>query len=411
MRKLILIAALTALLCSCNSPLPRGDWNKDVRKELNKLIKSEGSSSKKYDADCPPYAVFDFDNTTIINDVELCVTTYQIEFLRFKISPDQMPELLLRGVPDPDATLENISDHEVSARMLVEDICEDYSWLYSNYISLWISPTGEEARKALEKIDGKKEYRDFRAKLIALGNGIQSTFGYAEACFWTENLFNGMTEGDIAGLVRDAADHNMAMKKVSSTTWESPNRGKAGRISVSFAQGMGLTDEMKCLYSALKDNGFDIYILSASREAVVEALACDTAFGLDMAPENVYGLRFLTSQGGTVRFDSSYIQPYTEGKANAINAYIVPKHGGKDPALVAGDSNGDFAMLTSFPSLRIGLIVNCLRSGEISQLARYALDGNTPEGFTPPSEVKYVVQGRDYCKKKFIRSSESIGLK
>lgn len=401
---------LAIVLCSCGGPLPRGDWNKDVRKELNKLIRSEGLSSKGYDPAYPPYAVFDFDNTTIINDIELCTAAYQIGFLRFKILPEEMMALLLSAIPDPDASLIGISDHEVSAGMLARDITQDYAWLYANYISLWPDPEEEEAQKAFRKIDGRKEYLDFRAKLSALGNGVQSTFGYAEACFWTENLFKGMTEEDIVSLVHEAAVYNLSKKKITSVTWESPKRGEAGKISVSFPEGMALTDEMRGLYDALRSAGFDVYIFSASRECIVEAVACDSTFGLCLSPEQVYGLRLLWPEEGHAVFDTSYVQPYTQGKADAINAYIAPLHGGKGPALVAGDSGGDFAMLTSFPDLRLGLIVNCLRSGNISRLTRYALDGTMPEDFQPYPNVKYVVQGRDINKKKFLRRPDSVGL-
>lgn len=411
MRKTLALLTISVLLCSCGGPLPRGNWNKEVRKELNRLIKNEGASSRSYDPSCPPYAVFDFDNTTIINDVELCTMSYQTEFLRFKIAPDEILGLLLLGVPDADVTLEGVStDHEVSARMLAADIAVDYAWLYESHISLYEDPTSEEALRGLRKIDGRREYRDFLAKLTALGNGIQATFGYAEVCFWAENLFKGMNEGEISKLVRDAASHHLSMKKVTSVTWESPDRGEAGRISVSFPKGMALTEEMRRLYNALREKGFDVYIFSASREVVVEALACDTSFGLGMAPEDVYGLRMVHPEGSHAIFDTSYVQPYTQGKADAIEAYIAPLHGGKGPALVAGDSGGDFAMLTSFPDLRLGLIVNCLRSGKIAQLTHYSLDGTTPEGFTPYPDVKYVVQGRDFGKKRFIRRSQSVGL-
>jgi hypothetical protein len=64
------------------------------------------------------------------------------------------------------------------------------------------------------------------------------------------------------------------------------------------------------------------------------------------------------------------VQPFREGKVACIDRFIAPLYGGKQPVLVAGDSNGDVAMLTSYPEMKIGLIMDCGRSGEIAELAR-----------------------------------------
>ena len=82
-RWLLPLAAVLLLLASCTRVMPRGNWNKDVYKALCTLIEENGIRSAGYDPDCRPYAVFDFDNTTIFNDITQNLMLYQIENLRF----------------------------------------------------------------------------------------------------------------------------------------------------------------------------------------------------------------------------------------------------------------------------------------------------------------------------------------
>ena len=62
------------------------------------------------------------------------------------------------------------------------------------------------------------------------------------------------------------------------------------------------------------------------------------------------------------------------------------------PSLVAGDSNGDYAMLTAFDDLSVGLIFDCKRSGNIAALVDKANTKMTAGTSTRPI---YVVQPRD----------------
>ncbi|MGM9765311.1 MAG: hypothetical protein ACI3ZO_03030, partial [Candidatus Cryptobacteroides sp.] len=55
-------------------------------------------------------------------------------------------------------------------------------------------------------------------------------------------------------------------------------------------------------------------------------------------------------------FVPGYDQTFMDGKVACIRKLIAPRHGGKDPVLVAGDSSGDYQMLTSFEGMKLGLI-------------------------------------------------------
>lgn len=49
---------------------------------------------------------------------------------------------------------------------------------------------------------------------------------------------------------------------------------------------------------------------------------------------------------------------------DCIRTYMAPAYDHAEPVLVAGDSNGDVAMLTAFPDMRKGLIIDVGRNPE-----------------------------------------------
>ena len=391
MKRLFLLLATFSLLVSCTPIMPRGDWEKGNYRKLCKLIRTDGSRSKGYDPARKPYAVFDYDNTSIINDVEISLMHYQIENLRFVLPPESIRETLDYGFKDTGAVAYGDS---VTVAMLLDDITSDYAVLYDKYIGKYKDPGTEEAKAALAEVKRSDEYLDFRAKMSALYFGVEEICDYADGCLWILKPFNGLTYDQLTALAKESCAYYSAMDGVSKVTWESPDMGVCGKVSATHLEGLHATPEMNGLYKALRDNGFDVYICSASLEAVVEAMACDPKYGFDMEPENVFGLRLKDRESGTVNavYEESYIQTFKQGKTDAIKAYIAPAHGGRGPSIVGGDSNGDYEMLTGFEDLGLGLIINCGNGGKIGALAK---SGNP----------RYVVQARDLEAGKLIPST------
>ena len=133
-------------------------------------------------------------------------------------------------------------------------------------------------------------------------------------------------------------------------------------------------------------------------------MACDPEFlGLDTA--HVFAIRMKRDSTGFIlqEYQQGYIQPYKKGKSDAIREYIAPRYDGRGPVLVGGDSNGDYSMLTSFPDMRVGLIIdkNQQESG-IGDLRRQALDA---ENGGAPS--RYVLQRRGDPQPRFRRRAAS----
>lgn len=366
--------------------LPIGNWNRDAYSKITGLLASEGIHKSGYDPDSKPYAVFDFDNTSIINDVEFSLLAYQIHNLRFRIHPDRFFEAVTTDVPDLEAEI-RVGN---TVRMLAQDVSDDYQYLYDNFIAKDFDASTVSG--ALSRIKESDCYLDFRAKLFALIFGVAEHFDYGVGCIHILRLLEGMTYEEITALTKESFKYFRGMKGVSMIRWESPEMGVCGKIVSEHPEGICVTEEMLNLFKHLRLNGIDVYICSASLETVVESVACDPEFGFGFDKEHVYGLRFKGGDSGVVQveLDPDYIQTFKQGKADAINAYIAPKHGGKAPVLVAGDSNGDYEMLTAFKDLKLGLIINAGNGGAIGELAE---SGNP----------KYVVQNRDLALGVFVR--------
>ena len=78
--------------------LNRGQWEDKLYKKLSNVIKDNGKSSSKYNESAKPYAVFDWDNTTVINDIGEATFTYQIENLDFKMTPEELDKAIRTNI-------------------------------------------------------------------------------------------------------------------------------------------------------------------------------------------------------------------------------------------------------------------------------------------------------------------------
>ncbi len=348
-RSLFLSLVLSVIfLVSCGSPVSR-------------VIRKCGSSSADYDSLARPYAVFDFDNTAIEGDISLTALVHLIENLKFRLTPDVLYNSFLNCIPEVDRPLEGFPGK--SARMLATDLYSDYIWLYDNYI--------KGKKLSLEEVHESPQYKDFRAKLWALSAGADATFGSVEVgCLWIMRPFGGMGGEELTALVREAAGEAMK-EKVKTEVWTSPDSGEAGKVSVEVPRGLRIGRKTLALFRRLERRGFDVYICSAACETFVEALACD-AGRFALPADRVFGIRL--SSGDYVSPSAvclpGYPVTYGPGKTELIRSRIMPAHGGHGPAVVGGDSNGDWNMLTDFPDMKLGIIVDRPAGGNMAELKK-----------------------------------------
>jgi hypothetical protein len=82
-----------------NVYLDAAKWAPRNREMVTALIAKHGISSKTYNPKRKPYAVFDWDNTSIMNDCEEALLMYQINHLAFKLSPTEFSAIIRQNVP------------------------------------------------------------------------------------------------------------------------------------------------------------------------------------------------------------------------------------------------------------------------------------------------------------------------
>lgn len=384
--------------------LKKGDWEDKLYVRLDKLIQDKGMMSADYKVDQKPYAVFDWDNTTIINDIGEATFTYQISNLAFKMTPEEFDKAIRTTIPDDDFKEEfnNKAGGAVNIDKIAKDLLADYTYLYQEY-------SGMEGSKSLEEVKKSDEYKDFSAKLRYLYEAIGGTFSSDISYPWVTYLNAGMTSEEVQALAEKSIDYALA-DDLTFETWESPESrlGEAGQVSVTFKRGVRSVKEMQNLYQTLMENGIDVYICSASYYDVVFPYATNSKYGYNIPKDHVFAMRLVKDDKGIIQseFDTNYAQTQGEGKTKTIKDLIAVNYGGAEPILIGGDSNGDYAMLKDFPDLQVGLIFNLLRdpSKGVGLLAKEAVDTYGKE------DEKYFLQGRDENKGVLIPGRETIKL-
>ena len=362
-----LFVLLLCLVFACShdsreTTLQAGKWSPLVRQALNELIAG---------ADKDSYAVFDFDQTSIVHDISQALWVYQIENLLFAGAPEH---LFLDGVPDKNVTMPGT---DITYAQMGAVLAEEFDTLKAM----------KDGGESLSTIRNSNVYLDFRARMYSLMLIMDEQYGSWVTYLWQPGLLAGFTYEEALGVIKDAITEHLGLEKLAVEHWASPDGQWGGEVQ----RGIWVSPEMKDLYKCLRASGIDVYICSASLELIVEVLACDPVLGFGMPADKVYGLRFVDGETIVPEFDPGYHQPNREGKVDCINAYMAPEHGNHVPSLVAGDSNGDVAMLTGFADMKKGLIIDVGRSASsaIGQLATQAKDeGNFGRYLLQPSFEK-----------------------
>lgn len=384
-------------------PLEANNWAPDTLARLNKLLEDNGIASPDYDEAKKPWCVFDFDNTTSFFDVEEALLIYQLENLRFKIPADKMYDVLTTEVPTDDfgEDYNNEAGETLNIEIVARDCQKSYEWLCNNYEGL--EPGGDMSLEDIQKTD---QYKDFTTKVRYLYDAIGDTFDAAVSYPWVTYLFTGMTSEEVNALATESHDYWLAYDKWEKVSWECPDgyESEAGKVSCSYKTSIALPPESVDLYTKLLANGFDVYVCSASFIDVIEALANNPKYGLNVPEGNVYAMELKKDADGRYINEYNYDlhdQTQGPGKKTTIDALIYPNYN-YDPVFVAGDSQGDYNMITEYPDMQLGLIINRVRSDDFQKISQQAV-----ESMGQP-DAKYVLQGRDENTGKYRPSEQSI---
>ncbi|MDC7954530.1 haloacid dehalogenase-like hydrolase [Fusobacterium simiae] len=335
--------------------LDEGRWNPKNREVLEKLIKEYRNTNN--------YAVFDWDNTSIQGDTQLNLFIYQIENLKYKLSPEKFNEVIRKNVPTNDfkERFKNLDGEVLNATRLANDIYKSYTYLYENYIF--------DKKLSLKEIRNTEEFKDFRAKMHYLHNALPSNFSAELACLWEFYLLSGMTKDEVKSLAKQSNDAKLG-EALENIIVESSNKltGEAGRVRTGYENGLRIRPEMTNLYHELKRNDIDVYIVSASMQELIEVFATDKSYGYNLNKEDIYAMKVKTTADNILIDDYNHEIPFTqkEGKSETIDRFIRPKYNGRGPILVAGDAVGDESMLTKYKDTKVLLIMK--REGKLDNL-------------------------------------------
>lgn len=339
-----------------------------LRTRLLGLMRSHGRGNADFDPARRPYAVFDWDNTSIMNDCEETLFLTLINRFAFRLAPPEFGAALRSGVPAAPlaGTYRNAAGAAVAFADLVTDIEADYAALAGAYGL----PAPPEKLGDLAKDD---RLQSLRAKLFFAYNALTDTFGDRLGDAWMVGLLAGGTVEDLQALARLNNDETLG-RAMAEVTFTSPHSrpGKAGIVSQTHLDGLRLTPEIACIQHALMVAGIDVFVVSASCEEVVKVFACDPRYGYNLPETNVFGIR-MQRRDGKLDWRPATDWPITwgPGKVEVIRRMMVDARG-FGPLAVFGDSDGDFNMLSEFADTQLGVIVNRVKGGGIGELSRKA---------------------------------------
>lgn len=355
-KKMAMVFLIAISLNGLAANLDEGRWVPENKEILSKLIDDNKNQGN--------YVVFDWDYTSIYQDTQENLFRYQIDNLKFDMTPKEFAKAIRKDIPLDNFAkgYENVKGEKINITKIGNDLDKRYAFLYENYI--------KNKKMSLDEIKKTEEFKDFRGKLAFLYEAIGGTFSHDIAYPWVLYLFNGMTKEEVQKLAKEANDYGIG-DKLGKYTIESSDKllGEAGKIVYEYKSGLRTQLEIANLFHEFQKNGIEVYIVSASLEDIVKVFASDKSYGYNLKPENVYGMRLEMNKDKYLsQYKKGYPQTQTKGKVETINKFLKPKHGGKDPILVAGDSGGDENMLTEYKGTKVLLLMK--RKGKLDDVAK-----------------------------------------
>lgn len=375
------------------------NWSDNNYTVLKQLIIDYGVHGKFYNSQKPPYVVLDWDQTCAFLDVEEALLHYQLSHLKFKMTKEQFIGLLLNSING--ITSVSIDDQNLSLAAINQDLITDYNFIFDNFSGLNGTMTPEE-------IQSTPHYQDFIVKLPLLYAGYCDTpgIGAAYGYPWVLYLLSGYTIEEVKALAKEAISLELG-NKLSKVTLASPSgfATNAGELSYTYRTGLRILPEMQNLIATFKENGIEVFIVSASYKPVVEVFSGLKSFGYNVPAENVIAMELATDNAGVIlpQYKDGWVKTLRQGKVEAINQVIITGLGRTwDPLFSAGDSDGDYEMLTSFPDMKLALIWNRVKGGDIGKISKQAV-----EEMNNPSP-RFILQGRNENTGMAIPFSETI---
>lgn len=310
--------------CDAVALNPALSWYGTNRTTLQGWIDATGCAADDFDPDARPVAVFDWDNTMIKGDVGDAITFWMIKNARVLQPPGQD-----WGETSPFLT--------VAAKTALTTACG------TTVAAGAALPTDTNLACANEMlsiyIDGKTT-----GDLAAFAGWNYRRIEPAYA--WTAQLLAGYTEAQIRGFANAAIEQNLASDVDTTQT--------VGTRTV--ANWFRTYDQHADLVHVLQTAGFDVWIVTASPQLVVQ----EFAERVGVANDHVIGIRSLLDGASKLTYDFEGCGPvadgddtmitYIEGKRCWVNKVIFGdssvtaidrRPDGQRHAFAAGDSDTD----------------------------------------------------------------------
>ncbi|MGQ5522731.1 hypothetical protein ACUHMQ_05650 [Chitinimonas sp. PSY-7] len=379
-------------------PLDPARWSDFNLDTINQVLKEAGKGSANYNSKKKPYAVFDWDNTCIMNDCEEALMMYQISNLQYKLTPEEFAQVVRQDIPNGafGKTHLTVDGKPVKMEDMAADLESDYRWMYANY-------KGWSGSMTLEEIHQSPQFQDFRAKLFFTYDAVCDVYPIEIGYKWIIYFYKNFTTAELQAMAEASNDYGLgdAMRKLKLVSPEQLP-GKAGVVATSFSTGIRIHDEMRNLMTTLRANGIDVYISTASIDDVVRVFAGNSKYGYHVPPENVIGLKLEMKDG---KYDNVYRQGWHfnwgPGKTTGIKNILVAAKG-YGPLMVMGDSDGDAWMMRDFDDTKLGIIVNRLKGGEIGANSKKAADA------IGQPHARFILQGRNEHTGVFMPDEKTL---
>ncbi len=273
----------------------KGSWEQDIKQKLQDLISEKAKGSKTFSEAKPPVAVFDFDNTSIHGDIGRAFFDWMILHQKFLFTDE-----LFNVLPEDKR---------------------------------------EEIKKAWQEL--QKLPKDKRAKSVELQKFRkymhQAYWSLChetspEKCYpWQVRFYAGYSPEQIRTMAQKVFEYELSRPLGS----EPIKAGKDDPAPAITSTGIRINEEILDLMAILQDRGFQVWIVTAGPQWVVQGAA--KRFNLD--PKRIIGMRTVLKDGKL----TTEMEPpptFRKGKVQAIEKFI-----GYKPVLAVGDSWTDADML------------------------------------------------------------------
>ncbi len=318
-----------------------GRWLPENRQQLNALIQDVGIAHPMFDPRDRPVAVFDWDNTVVKNDLGDATFFWMLRH-------DKVRQPAGR---DWSTTSRHLTPE---ARTALNAACDAAG---EPGLPLRTSETPACADELVSI------YANGRTRASQAAWAQQVTLTLNTSYAWVAQLQAGYTPEEVRGFARSAYAEN-AFNPPGTTQTVGSTPGLAYHVQVY--------EEMVDLVETLQDNGFDVWVLTASPQFVIDAVSEQL---IGVKPNRVVGIRSVTdAQGrltarlqgcGPVADGEDTLITYDQGKRCWINkaVYHLPateqlarqSDARKRPVFAAGDSDTDLAFMQDATRLKLAI--------------------------------------------------------